>query len=202
MFDDVLSELECGDYVTVHTNNKELKNKIKELEANKTGGNAGVGKFTFICENIKVDREDKYQFYVRFIDNKCNNKIEEYDSYVHTNDYETAVLDLINSMYTNGYVKLCASDVRYILDNKSFNHYKYIINEPVTPKLINNILDNISTNNKKCILICYGNDEVAKMEYNITCEVLKTRINEPWLLSYITNDNKSYDRHLSLYLEK
>ena len=105
-------------------------------------------------------------------------------------------------MYTNGYVRLCASDVRYILANKSFNHYKYIINEPVTSKLINNILDNISTNNKKCILICYGNDEVAEMEYNITNEVLNTRINEQWLLSYITNDNKSDDRHLSLYLEK
>lgn len=68
------------------------------------------------------------------MDNKYGNKIEGYDSYIYSNDYETAVLDLINAMYKGGFVTLCASDIRSCLKNKSFNHYKYIINELLTPK--------------------------------------------------------------------
>ena len=204
MFDDELSELESASNAKVHTTNKKLLNKIKELEFNRTieGGNFGTGIFNLVCDNIKVDREDKYQFYVQFIDNKCNNKIEGYDSYVYTNDYETAVLELLNAMYNSGFIKLCASDVRYILSNKSFNHYKYIINEPLTSKLFNKILNDINTNNKNCILICHGNNNIADMEFSILYEALKMRKNELWLPAYITNDIKSSDRYLSLYIEK
>lgn len=46
------------------------------------------------------------------MDNKYGNKIEGYDSYIYSNDYETLVLDLINAMYKSGFVTLCASDIR------------------------------------------------------------------------------------------
>ena len=100
--DDVFNEHE--EIVTVHTTNEELKNKIKELEFNRSlsfGSNMGVGVFDFICDNINVDNKDKYQVYVQFIGDKYGNKIEGYDSYIYSNDYETAVLDLINAMYNS-----------------------------------------------------------------------------------------------------
>ena len=166
--EDVFSEYE--EIVTVHTTNKELENKIKELEFNRSisfGSNMGVGAFDFICDNINVDKKDKYQVYAQFMDNKYGNKIEEYDSYIYSNDYETLVLDLINAMYKSGFVTLCASDIRSCLKNKSFNHYKYIIHEPLTPKLLNKILNEFDMNNKECILICHGNNDIAYMEFNI-----------------------------------
>jgi len=203
MIDD-LSELDNSSNAKVYTTNKELLNKIKELEFNRSldAGNYGTGLFNLVCENIKVDRKDKYQFYIQFVDDKFNNKIEGYNSYIYSNDYEFAVLDLLNAMYNSGFVKLCADDVRATLNNKSFDYYRYIINESLSPKLLNKILDGINTNNKNCILICHGNNNIAYMEFDIIQEALKMRKNELWLTAYITNDIKSDDRYLSLYIEK
>lgn len=162
----------------------------------------GVGAFDFICDNINVDKKDKYQVYVQFMDNKYENKIEGYDSYIYSNDYETAVLDLINAMYKSGFTTLCASDIRSCLKNKSFNHYKYIINEPLTSKLLNKILNEFDMKNKECILICHGNNEIAYMEFEILWEALKNTKTTIWWYAYITNGIKSKDRWLSLYIEK
>lgn len=105
-------------------------------------------------------------------------------------------------MYKGGFITLCASDIRSCLKNKSFNHYKYIINEPLTPKLLNKILNEFDMNNKECILICHGNNDIAYMEFNILWEALKNTKNTIFWYAYITNGIKSKDRWLSLYIEK
>ena len=105
-------------------------------------------------------------------------------------------------MYNSGFVSLCSLDVRSCLRNKSFKHYKYIINEPLTTNLLQNILNELDTNNKECILICHGNNDVADIEFSIIWEALIKEKTTMWWPAYITNGIKSNGRWLSLYIEK
>ena len=131
--------------------------------------------------------------------NNDKDKRTGFDSYIYCDNNIDCIIDILNACYNIGLVSIDDEDVIKILNNKSFNYYKFFINEKINNNIIKELIKDINYKNKMVLFILYGGNDFSVKEYQIIIDALDGR-KDNWLCVFI--DNKLNDnRILSLFVE-
>ena len=216
-----------GSYkISVLTKDKELEEKIFKLKKEKDKYFLKSVKEGDICPLSPIDEDyiaintfnnhsiilvandvnlsdynniDKEAYFIKIL-NKGSITKEEYDSYIYTDDYHNAILDLINALYGTGIV-CCfdGMDLMKLSNEKSFNHYKFIYNKDDN---FDNFIKDINFINKTILLVLYGNYSLRIKDVNNILEKFKGHTKESWVSVNTDLNLKDNEVLLSIFVEK
>lgn len=204
MFDENFCIIDEAPLTFIYLDDEELKNQFEELKFDKSlvrVGNIGLSQIVIVYDK-KVENIDKKLFYIQFLDKNNHNKQEGLNSYVYCDNYKDAVIDLLNSLY-RGPIYIDSIDLMYIMSNKNFRFYRFIINEKIDDINLDKMFNNIKSIKDNLIFICYGDPKLSPTEVNsIVYSLKKKKEIKLWLYSFVNKKINNKDRVVSLFVEE
>ncbi len=144
-------------------------------------------------DNYKPDK-NKYN-----IELHNGNRIDGFDSYIYTDNYNDAIMDLMKMAYESGLVSIDFDDIVKFLYNRSFNYCKYTLESPVSTDKVKELIND--KKDKNCIGILYGSKNMCLTEVDNLMSAFKN-YNSNLFCAQLDESVAIDKRVVSIYVEE